>query len=47
MISLLSPNDIGNYSVTLSKIYPMGSDDLSHTVTPDMQEIIKGIKVLE
>lgn len=29
---------------TLSKIYPMGADDLSHSITPEMKLILTGIR---
>lgn len=35
------------FTVRLTKIYPTGQDDYSHQITPDMQEIIKGIATLQ
>ncbi len=34
---------IGDTTFTLTKIYPTDEDDYSHEVTPEMQEIVKGI----
>lgn len=37
---------IGDHYFSLGKTYPFGSYDPTHTITPDMEKIIQGVRVL-
>lgn len=35
------------YTIKLRKLYPMGQDDFTHTITSDMQRIIQSVRLVE
>lgn len=37
----------GQYTIMLRKLYPMGQDDFTHTITPEMERIIRSVKSVE
>lgn len=35
-----------HYTIKLRKLYPMGQDDFSHTITPEMEHIIQSVQIM-